>query len=241
LEFLFCPNSDNLIVQLENENLFDLSEDLFNLKIILFNNFVPLYLCKKVHIIVFDIIRREPTLKKYIEPIERATCKKLISQVSFMYKTITYSRLQRMLFKHWPQEKIENLVMELGQKKDIWCCMSQSEGILDFTPPNRLERCFFLKNHLAKLSNSLNNVYGFIYNQTTNLDQIRKTIFSEMRQTLKKDLENIQKKQQVIKNIRHQEESRRKKKMHSWRKDVKKKLLEKEDSKLISRKYFMFE
>jgi len=212
LELLSYSNSNDVLMELENESLFNLNEDLFNLKLILFNNFVPLYLCRKVQISLFNIIRKESALKKYIEPIERETCKKLLCQVSLMYKTITYPRLLKMIFKHWFQEKTENLVLELAHKKDIWCCMAHGQGILDFTPPNRLERSYFLKNHLSKLSNNLNNIYDLIGQKTTNLDVIRKNIFNEMRQTLKRDLENVEKRQQLIKNIRHQEDSKRRKK-----------------------------
>jgi len=158
LDFYPRPNRIELLKQLEYEDLLDLSEDLKMLRKVIISDFSPLSLCKMVGGLLKSIVEKSPKLETYVNPIEQATARKVVLSISKMYSTITFERLHSMFFGGWTQRQIEELIIEMVHKNFIWCRMSHQDRMFYFRPADRINRDSFMKQYLAKMVSTINNL-----------------------------------------------------------------------------------
>merc|ERR1711953_5124 len=115
----------------------------------------PLTLCKEVTDVMKSIMEANPELEVYEQPMKEASARKLILSVSKMYKSIPMERLLNMCPDDYTRPEVESLLLELTQKKVIWCSMSHKFGMCSFRAPPRIQRNAFMRTYFAEVASKM--------------------------------------------------------------------------------------
>jgi len=191
--------------------------DFKHLEQLLIKDTSPLSLCQDVGKCMKRIIEQNPApqdkkiynLANYKKSIEKAAVRKLLLSVSKMYSTIKIERLQKMFFEDWNQRQIEDLIIEMVDKKFLWCRMSHKEGMCYFRAPDRLERNRFMQTYLSNLGHRMNTLY---MKELARKDhtQTRRALFDDVRDGVQGDQNILGRRVKRIGKLRHNSEEMQK-------------------------------